>query len=232
MVNKYQNKYRIPSARLQTWDYSSNGAYFITICTQNREHFFGKIENGDMQLNEIGLMAEQFWAAIPQHFEFVELGNFVIMPNHVHGILIINQVSARVETLQCNVCTDEDSVETLQCNVCTCNVCTCNVCTDVENDSVETLQCNVCTTNDDSATTDNGAEKNEQMAKISPKPGSVSTIIRSYKSVVTKNARFVNADFGWQTRFHDHIIRNAVSFDNIQNYITNNPSSWAADTFY
>ena len=98
MQNKFKNKYRIPSTRLQTWDYSKNGAYFITICTQNREHFFGNIQNGTMQLSEIGKLAEQYWLEIPKHFPFIELGNFVVMPNHFHGILIINNISNSVET--------------------------------------------------------------------------------------------------------------------------------------
>jgi putative transposase len=92
MKNKFQNKYRIPSTLLQTWDYANNGAYFITICTKNRKHYFGKIENNEMQLSEIGKLAEEFWLEIPKQFSFIELGNFVIMPNHVHGILIINNI--------------------------------------------------------------------------------------------------------------------------------------------
>jgi putative transposase len=90
MINKFQNKYRIPSARLQTWDYANNGAYFITICTKNRKHYFGKIENNEMQLSEIGKLAENFWLEIPNQFSFIELGNFIVMPNHIHGIFIIN----------------------------------------------------------------------------------------------------------------------------------------------
>ena len=90
MQNKFQNKYRISSIRLQSWDYSKNGAYFITICTKNRQHFFGKIENDIMQLSEIGKLAEQYWLEIPNHFPFIELGNFIVMPNHFHGLLIIN----------------------------------------------------------------------------------------------------------------------------------------------
>lgn len=90
MINKFQNKYRIPSARLQTWDYANNGAYFITICTKNSEHYFGKIENNEMQLSEMGKLAENFWLEIPNQFSFIELGNFIVMPNHIHGILIIN----------------------------------------------------------------------------------------------------------------------------------------------
>lgn len=96
-MDKFKNKYRIPSARLQTWDYGSNGTYFVTICTHNRQHFFGEIVpkapqgNAGMELNAIGQLAEKIWLEIPQHFPFVELGNFVIMPNHTHGILIINK---------------------------------------------------------------------------------------------------------------------------------------------
>ena len=91
MVNKFQNKYRIPSARLQTWDYGSNTAYFITICTQARISWFGKIEEQTMKKSEIGNFASQCWFEIPRHFPFVVLGAFVVMPNHVHGIVIINK---------------------------------------------------------------------------------------------------------------------------------------------
>ena len=88
---KFKNKYRIPSNRLKNWDYGNNAAYFITICTQNREHYFGEIKNGEMQLNELGENATRFWLDIPKHFPFIELGNFVVMPNHTHGILIIDK---------------------------------------------------------------------------------------------------------------------------------------------
>ena len=104
-MDKYKNKYRIPSARLRGYDYASEGAYFITICTHNREHFFGEIADGKMHLNEIGKLAEKYWAEIPDHFPDVELGNFVIMPNHVHGILILNEWID-------NICGDETIVLT------------------------------------------------------------------------------------------------------------------------
>ena len=93
MADKYRNKYRIKSARLQNWDYGWNGAYFITICTQNRKHFFGEIVNSKMQLSEIGMFAEKYWYEIPQHFPFVKLGAFVVMPNHIHGIIIIEKTN-------------------------------------------------------------------------------------------------------------------------------------------
>lgn len=90
-MEKFKGKYRIPSARLQTWDYGRNAFYFITICTKNREHYFGEIANGQMILSEIGLLANKYWNEIPEHFPFVILDAFVVMPNHVHGIIIIDK---------------------------------------------------------------------------------------------------------------------------------------------
>lgn len=228
-MDKFKNKYRITSARLKFWDYRNNGAYFITICTANREHYFGEIENGIMQLNEIGKLAEKYWMEIPKHFPFVELGNFVIMPNHTHGILIMDKPINGLDDdlnggLNGGLDGGLDDVETLQCNVSTAKTITKKTITAKTNANKITINKTIIT--------DNKKIKNEQMAKISPKPGSISTIIRSYKSVVSKNARKIHADFGWQSRFHDHIIRNTTSFNNIQNYITENPLNWGKDKFH
>lgn len=109
-MDKFQNKYRIPAARSSNWDYGTNGLYFVTICTKERLHYFGEvIYNGDLQIidkliprketqniaslqySEIGRIAEQFWLDIPKHFPFIELDEFILMPNHIHGILFINK---------------------------------------------------------------------------------------------------------------------------------------------
>ena len=79
MSQKYRGKYRIPSARASWWNYGWNAAYFVTICTKNRAHHFGRIIKGKMQLSEIGEIANTCWLAIPEHFPFVELGNHVVM---------------------------------------------------------------------------------------------------------------------------------------------------------
>ncbi len=91
MSDKFKNKYRIKSARLKNYDYSQNGMYFVTICTKNREDYFGEIKDGEIILNEIGKVVDQFWREIPKHFLFVKLDEFVIMPNHIHGNLEIIQ---------------------------------------------------------------------------------------------------------------------------------------------
>ena len=79
------------SVRLYGHDYSREGLYFVTICTQNRVCLFGEIFNGELILNEIGNIAKECWLAIPKHYSYIELHEFVIMPNHVHGIIEIDE---------------------------------------------------------------------------------------------------------------------------------------------
>lgn len=102
-MEKFKNKYRIPSARAQWWDYGNNAAYFITICTHNMIHYFGEISPAPVEPRLIaslqprliaavpGKIAESCWLDIPNHFPYAQLDSFVIMPNHVHGIIVINK---------------------------------------------------------------------------------------------------------------------------------------------
>jgi putative transposase len=101
----YNNKYRIESNRLKDWNYSSNAMYFVTICTDNFRHYFGEIseQKGQfiMNFSETGKMALEFWSEIPKHYPFVILDAFIVMPNHVHGIILIDKkenISSDVET--------------------------------------------------------------------------------------------------------------------------------------
>ena len=93
MSDKFQNKYRTASARLPNWDYGSNAMYFVTICTQNREHYFGEIVDGWMDLSAIGKIVENEWI---KTFEMrpdmnLQMGEFVVMPNHFHAIITIGK---------------------------------------------------------------------------------------------------------------------------------------------
>lgn len=92
-MDKFKNKYRIPSARLQNWNYGAMGSYFITICTKNREHFFGEIIKDKMQLTELGKITEIEWLKTLELRPDMklELGEFVVMPNHFHAIIIIGE---------------------------------------------------------------------------------------------------------------------------------------------
>jgi len=77
------------SIRLQEYDYGQAGAYYITICTYDKKCIFGTITDGQMLLSEFGQIMEDCWKTIPKHFDFVLLDVYSIMPNHLHGILII-----------------------------------------------------------------------------------------------------------------------------------------------
>src|SRR5215210_2961095 len=83
------------SIRLKGYDYSQEGLYFITICVQNRKCLFGKIENDEMILNDAGQMVQTEWEKLTERFNNIELHEFVVMPNHFHGILeIVHNVGA------------------------------------------------------------------------------------------------------------------------------------------
>ncbi len=86
----FQNKFHAESARLQEYDYSMEGAYFVTICTRGKEHRFGKIVNGQLLGTPQSKITQKYWLALPKHYPNCVLDEFVIMPNHVHGIIIIN----------------------------------------------------------------------------------------------------------------------------------------------
>ncbi len=88
----YRNKYRIPSIRLSGHDYSSPGWYFITVCTRGRYPWFGYIHNGIMCVNDFGSLVYRYWYDIPNHYDHVILDTFIVMPDHIHGILrIVNK---------------------------------------------------------------------------------------------------------------------------------------------
>jgi putative transposase len=169
MIEKHERK----SIRLKEFNYSQPGEYFVTICTNNHECMFGTIVNDKMDLNDKGRIIDGCWKGIPEHFLNVELDEYVVMPNHIHGILILN-----------------DSVGTRH--------------------AVSLLQ--------------------ERFGK--PVPGSLSTIVRSFKSAVTKQINEMhltgNAPF-WQARYYDRIIRNEKELNNIRDYIANNIVTWASD---
>lgn len=91
MPSKYDPKvHHRRSIRLKGYDYSQAGAYFVTTVTQDRESFFGEIRDGEMIFNDAGRMVHAVWESMPERFPRMELGAFVVMPNHFHAIVIIN----------------------------------------------------------------------------------------------------------------------------------------------
>ncbi|MEK7442621.1 MAG: transposase, partial [Chloroflexota bacterium] len=88
------------SIRLKGYDYSRAGAYFVTMCAWHREMIFGEVVEGEMRLSEAGQMVCDVWEGLPTHYAHVELDAFVVMPNHVHGIIVLvdDEVGADVRT--------------------------------------------------------------------------------------------------------------------------------------
>ncbi|HYG40710.1 MAG TPA: transposase [Cytophagales bacterium] len=258
-MNKYRNKYRIPSARLQGYDYGAHGMYFITICTRERIYYFGDIavethncaslpncaylpnigkdnlnvetdnypsnnsnvvetdnhpsdnsnvietdnylydnsnvvemdnypsnnsnviemdnylsDNSNvietdncpsLRYTRIGTIALDYWIQIPQHFPFIELDEFVIMPNHIHGILFFNKPE------KTDWCPNQFGIQSQN----------------------------------------------------------LGSVIRGFKSSVKRYANQHNIEFEWQSRYHDRIIRDEKELNNIREYIRNNPAKWVND---
>ena len=196
----FQNKYRIKSTRLENWDYSHSGVYSVTICAKDRQSFFGTIENGHMQLSSIGEIVKQYWNKIPKHYPCVTLDEFIIMPNHIHGIIIIDK---------------NHNVETPQWGVSTWGVST----------SMATPPAPSMTTTARNTTQTKTGGRNPKW-----QPNSLGSVINQFKSICTKHIhRTVNPRFQWQSRFYDQIIRNEQSLQRMREYIQNNPARWECD---
>ncbi len=164
------------SIRLPCCDYSQPGHYFITICAFRRRTLFGLVENSCMRLNRIGEIAAACWLEIPKHFMLVTPRVFVVMPNHVHGILEIEERARRAVPLR-------------------------------EIHRPESFRHAVS--------------------------GSIPTMVRSYKSAVTKQAREMLQRPGyqvWQSNYYESVLRSAEECENAARYILENPKMWDADS--
>ncbi len=199
-------KHHRRSIRLPHWDYSWGWWYYVTINLKDRRCDFGCVQNDVVVLSDLGKAASDCWIEIPNHHKGVELDDFVIMPNHVHGILILNDIRKDV---QLNVLTTErDELN-------------------APSKDVEEMRANG---SDDATKFRLFASKKEAMAVLSPKKGSLSVVMRTFKAAVTTWARANHHEtFAWQGRYHDHIIRNDADLHRIREYIANNPLRWALD---
>lgn len=237
MILKFHNKYRTQSIRLATFDYSSNGAYFITICCKEMKHYFGHVCDGEMILNDHGKIADELWAMIPKQFPFIELGNFQIMPNHMHGILILNEsVQTRFIASPTNMSNDEKpNIEPNHADPFSAKTDS-----DVASETrlIAPIHGKVVDDKPDVAS------ENRLNAPIQAVPGgatgihnpmlheNIGRVIRWYKGRCTFEIRKSLSEFTWLSSYWDHVIKSSKSYENIQNYIENNPKKWSEDRFY
>ena len=224
MLKKFRNKYRIPSNRLQNWDYGWNAPYFVTVCTAHRVCYFGDITDNVRDarfcvstLSEIGKIAWQYWSEIPKHFPFVTLDAFVIMPNHVHGIILIEKPYDGVNG---GFIDYGNSIPNNQPNA---------VCA-VETQNLASLQ--IPSPTSLPIPSQIPSPTPSPINKFGPQSQNLPSIIRGFKSAVTINARKINSDFAWQPRYYEHIIRDEKSYTRIRDYIRENPENWFDDDFH
>jgi putative transposase len=200
-MDKFQHKYRIPSARAQWHDYNG-GVYFITICTAYRKHYFGEIQNAEMYLNELGQIAHENLLQLTSHYPYATIDVFQIMPNHIHLIVGIDEPNGVERDIEPNVVGRDD-------------------CRDVAR------RVSMGETGETRKTTETGkmgkTRESDKMRDIANKRGLLSVAIGGFKSAITKYANKNKIPFGWQARFHDHIIRDAGEYERIALYIENNP---------
>ena len=158
------------SIRLPHYDYAQNGAYFVTVCTHKFQCMFGQIVDAQMELNKYGKIVTEYWNEIPRHFPHVELDAFVVMPNHMHGIIVIHN---RV-----------------------------------------------------------GATHGSPLQANGPAPGSIGAVIAQFKQAVTRRVRQHSQllhRIVWQRNYYEHVIRSESKFNQIREYIRNNPMNWGLD---
>jgi REP element-mobilizing transposase RayT len=219
MPQKFQNKYRIASARLKDWDYGSNAIYFVTICTHCRKHYFGEIIDGKMQLNEIGELVQNEWIKTPEIRPDMnlELGEFVVMPNHFHAIITIgkNKYNTRRDAMP-RVSTFDQTKNNKDAMPRVLN----------KNEQKDARH-GVSTVD----TMENNVDAKHGVSTFGVQSKNLASIIRGFKSSVTVMARKTNPKFTWQSRFHDHIIRDFDSYHRIEQYIQNNPAKWKEDEY-
>jgi len=198
------------SIRLKGYDYSQAGAYFITICCKDRKCRFGKIVVGAsvMELNECGQIAYDEWLKLSERFSNFELDVFQIMPNHMHGIIVLNDIVGATLAVAQNAVA-QNAV--------------------VQNAVAQNVPNGIIALNDVGATA--------RVAPTTTN-ATIGDIVGAYKSLVANGCLDIyktkNETMGklWQRNYYEHIIRNEQSYQTISDYIINNPAKWKDDKFF
>jgi putative transposase len=211
------------SIRLRDYDYAQAGAYFITICTQRRALWF--------QQAAIRTIAEQCWSAIPEHFPLVELDEWIVMPNHVHGIIVINDANEIQGTESSE--TDAPHRTGVQLNAPPAQIIAES--TDLDASHRTGVQLNAPAPNRNALQCNNDINAlqrriparnlNNRYSIISPYRNTLAVVVRTYKAAVTTRCRRAGyTHFEWQRNYHERIIREERDLNQIRQYIANNPS--------
>ena len=208
------------SIRLKGYDYSQEGIYFVTICIQDRKCLFGEITDGEMLLSALGTIAYREWMQTPEIRKNVELDAFVVMPNHIHGIIIINYTTESISKGEMLSPDDHSKGEMLSPN---------------DHSKGEMLSPNDHRKGEMLSPNDHCkgvCDTPRPWKRLQSPSQTIGAIVRGYKSSVTKKINELLNTSGfvvWQRNYWEHIIRDDRSFNAISKYIINNPQKWDAD---
>jgi putative transposase len=207
------DKHNRHSVRLRGYDYSRSGAYFITVCTHDRECLFGEIVNGTMCLSEFGNVVAEEWTRSREIRREIELDEWALMPNHVHGIVVITADLVGPRSEQTEVGTHGRA-------------------------SLRTAAHNLgraflrnAVGDGGRASLGNGLE-DAGLVPLRRKPRSLSSFVAGFKSATTRRINNLRDSPGarvWQGRFYEHIIRNDPDLERIRAYVCENPTRWESD---
>ena len=216
--DKYLNKYRISSNRLRGWNYAQSGHYFITIVTCGRKHLFGKIVDGQMILNPIGeIVNAEFLKSFELRKELY-LGGYVIMPNHIHAILILDKeesVKEDAKTSAYGIAQREPkSISSFVAGF--------------KSSSINRIDDWIDAVNAQNRNGGNVGGGNVDGGNVDD--GNVETHGRASLPRLHGIKKFNKNNPLWQNNYHDHIIRNETEYRRISEYIVNNPLKWDKDT--
>lgn len=217
-MDNYKNKYRIQSHRKPNWDYSADAHYFLTIVTQNRACNLGEIVTTEMKLSDFGEIVVKEWFRSFEIRDELILHQFILMPNHLHAIVEIqNKNRGKMMDGDTTVGDTADGDPTVQTH---------------GRASLRTDQ-----RDDDHQLRDINRHPPVRL------PTSISSFIAGFKSAVNSKIddfldekqleipKYNRNNHFFQPNYHDHIIRNEMEYNNISNYIINNPTNWNKDKF-
>jgi putative transposase len=212
--------HRRRSIRLKGYDYSQSGFYFITVCTQNRLCLFGKIENGEMIVNDAGTMIFRQWQALADRFHFIETHEIVIMPNHIHTITAIHPRRGDPCDRPDNPCDRHDPRDRF--------------------DNPKDPQQNV--TGEHKVRPYGGlpCPVQPRVRPYGTLAGTVGRVVQVFKSMTTHEYIKGVQRFGWvpfigklwQRNYYEHVIRDEASYLKITDYTITNPLKWKEDQYY
>ncbi len=192
------------SIRLPGWDYSTPGAYFVTICIEGRECILGEVRDGAMILSPYGQVVEEHWRRLPRFFPRIELDAFVVMPNHVHGVIVIKDAAASPEHVSASDAATSAPAPSPP----------------VALPCVSPLRCGKGVTAGDGRTV------------CGTQPGSLGAIVQSFKSITARRINRMCRAPGahvWQVNYYEHIVRDQGELERTRRYIVTNPERWGED---